>query len=135
MSNFFRKLRLQGFLFAMVSLLLFICCKAEGDSSNNKYPVVGTYINNYVKGAENLLVLNKDGTFNQTFTNQNGTKTNTGTYTFFKENCRIRFDSLVFLHNIPKQYQAMNIYTYPAAHRNDNILFQDHYNLSFLRQE
>lgn len=106
-----------------------------GDDCNNTKPIEGVYENFYDKNAENILVILPDGTFEQTFKKGSLIKKHKGTWKFFQKSCNIRFSELVFLHDLPKQYEEMDIYSSPGIHRKDNIMFIDHYNLSFYRKD
>lgn len=104
-----------------------------GDECNNTKPVTGVYENFYVKKAENLLIIKSDGTFEQIFRKDTLTKSNRGTWKFFQEGCSLYFKNLEYLHEVSKQEEE--VYFFPAIHRKDNIMFIDHYNLSFYRKE
>ncbi|RNL83707.1 hypothetical protein ED312_14580 [Sinomicrobium pectinilyticum] len=119
----------------MLGLIPMLMGCISRDQCNNKKPIEGIYKNTFVKQAENILIIKPDGTFEQVFTKDSLTKKNHGTWEFFKESCDVRFKNLIFLHDVPSEYIRDEIYKYPAIHRNDDILFIDHYDVSFYRKE
>lgn len=65
-----------------ILLLIFItsCKYFQGDECNNTLPIVGTYQNTYDIKAKNLLIIRKDGTFEQIFVKNDIIKKNKETF-------------------------------------------------------
>lgn len=83
------------FLFTICSCKYFV-----GGHCNNTMPIIGTYENIYDKEAQNILVIKEDGAFEQTYTKKGKTKTNKGTWKFFKGHCAIDLKGLKLMHEV-----------------------------------
>ena len=110
------------FLILIICLCTYSCAKR--DNCNNSVSLAGKYENIYDKEAKNILIIKKDGTFEQVFTKGKIVKKNRGTYRFFNYDCTLYLDGLKILHNIPSQYLEFKVEDkFPAKFRNNNIVF------------
>lgn len=90
----------------LICILMLNGCKYfRGDNCNNTKSIIGTYSNVYDKEAKNILIINKNGTFEQIFTKEGIVKKNNGTWKFFEKSCDIYLNNLKLLHKVPKQYE------------------------------
>ncbi|SNR60716.1 hypothetical protein SAMN06265371_106213 [Lutibacter agarilyticus] len=106
------------------------CKYFRGDNCNNTLPIVGKYENIYDKEAENILIIKKDGTFEQVFTKGDLVKTNKGTWKFFKESCYVKLTNLKLLHKLPQRMED-NFFRENGIHRLNNIVFVEGLSFEF----
>ena len=105
-------------------LSLFNSCKYfRGDNCNNTLPIVGVYKNIYDKEAENILIIKKDGTFEQKFTKKGEIKTSKGTWSFFEESCNVYFNGLKLFHKVKPMQKRF--FSESGVFRLNKIMFNE----------
>jgi len=115
-------------LFCLISI---VSCKYfRGDNCNNTLPIVGKYENIYDKEAKNILIIKKDGTFEQFFTKGDLVKTNKGTWKFFQESCKVYLINLKVLHKLPQKLED-DFFRERGIHRLNNIVFVEGLSFEF----
>ncbi len=127
---------MKKILVLIITILVLSTCKYfRGDNCNNTISIVGKYENIYDKNAKNVLIIKKDGTFEQVFTKGNILKKNTGTWKFFKESCDIYLNDLELLHELSKQ--SASLFYENGTFRLNNIVFVEgmSYEFNFYRIE
>lgn len=107
-----------------LSFLVLLGCKyLRGDECNNILPIEGTYKNIYDKDAKNILIIRKDGTFEQVFTKEGIVKKNNGKWKIFKNDCTIFLFNLKLLHDLPEWEKS--IFSDNGTYRFNNIMFSE----------
>lgn len=107
-----------------IALSFFSCSKK--DQCGNDIDVSGVYENKFEKGATNYLILNNDGTFEQKYKKGDTIKVNKGKWEYNKEQCRLKFNTLKVLHNIPyNDENSENIPKMRPVFRRSKILFYE----------
>jgi len=111
-------------VFTILFFLIFIssCKYIRGDNCNNTLTIVGKYENVYDKEAKNILIIKKNGTFEQVFTKGDLIKTNNGTWKFFQESCNVYLTNLKLLHKLPQKLED-DFFRESGIHRLNNIVF------------
>lgn len=111
----------RSFIIWFCIIFLTSCKYFQGDNCNNTKPITGKYENIYDKKAKNILIINKDGTFEQIFTKGNITKKNKGTWQFFEENCNIYLNNLKSFNSLSDW--KTNLFSENGIYRLNNIMF------------
>lgn len=104
-------------------LVLFGCKYFRGDECNNTSSVEGVYENIYDKGAKNILIIKKDGTYEQVFTKEDIIKKNNGKWKFSLTDCKIFLFNLKLLHDLPEWQES--IFSDNGVYRFNNIMFSE----------
>ena len=121
------------FIIVLFFVFLTSCKYFQGDNCNNTKPIYGKYENIYDKEAKNILIIYKDGTFEQIFTKGKISKKNKGTWKFFKESCDVYLNNLKLLHKLSESNEKY--FLEKGIHRLNNIVFVEglSYELNFYR--
>ena len=115
---------MRKIIIVLFCVLSFTNCKYfRGDQCNNTLSVEGVYENLYDNEAKNILIIKKDGTFEQIFTKGNIIKKNKGTWKFFKKYCEIDFKNLKLLHSVTPTLEKY--FTQNGKYRLNKIMFNE----------
>lgn len=99
------------------------CRYFKGDECNNTLPLAGVYENTYDENAKNILIIKKDGTFEQVFTKNGISKKNLGSWKKSIKPCNIYLKGLKLLHEIPENYKIF--FKEKGVHRLNKIMFNE----------
>jgi len=90
---------MKKILFLLIILFLVSCKYFRGDNCSNTKSIIGTYKNVFDDDAENVLIINEDGTFEQRYIKKGVAKENIGKWFFYQESCNVKLEGLVLMHH------------------------------------
>lgn len=116
---------MKKIIFMIFVILFFFSCK-ERDQCGNDVDISGVYENKFEEGATNYLIIKNDGTFEQKYKKGDTIKENKGKWRYNAERCKLKFDTLKVLHNVPyNDENSENIPRMGPVFRRNKILFYE----------